>query len=302
MKKVLQSIRFSTCAPWLLLAFCWLTAFSLSCKLAAASGQGSGPDESGFGQHVARGAGSALSVALAEKADVYFHGGIPRLRKKSFKNRFFQNIASAMVPDGHVHLEGDLMKETLPWYWLAVRSDPHNIDNYLIASYWVATSMDDKKAAHEILMEARRNTRLHYEIEMEDANIYLKEHKLREAESALDAALRIWPSGQDPSGERARIGMVSLLMLKGLLREINGDIARAVACLQQILRITPNDHDIEKRLEELKTGKKPSQKARAILEEITHKANDVAACHRDEENGHDHDHDHDHCKECDHTR
>lgn len=294
--KIYNTVKCSAYSPWLFLVLCWLTAFSLSCKLATASISGKGSDESGFGQLVAQGAGEALSVALAEKADVYFHGGIPRQSKKSFKNRFFQNIARNMAPDGHVHLEGDLMKETLPWYWLAVKMDPNNIENYLIVSYWVSTSLDDKKTAHEILMEARRNTKLHYEIEMEDANIYLKEHKLKEAEDALDTALRMWPSDQDPNEERARVGLVSLLMIKCLLREINADVDKAVACLRQILKITPDDQGVKQRLEELEKGKQPSLKARAILEEITHKTSEAVVCHRDEDEGeHDHEeHQHKH--------
>ena len=59
------------------------------------------------------------------------------------------------APQEHKHLEGTQAVEMLPWFWAAVKSDPHNAGAWSDAWYTAAHVMKDKAMAARILEEAR---------------------------------------------------------------------------------------------------------------------------------------------------
>ena len=68
------------------------------------------------------------------------------------------------------HLEEEKIVELMPWFWAAVKADPHNIDAWTTAYYMAAHGMKDDRLAQEILKGAKlRNP--------EDLEILLTEGK-----------------------------------------------------------------------------------------------------------------------------
>lgn len=280
--------------PWLSLALCCTVSFTLSCLASSALSFEQRTLGHDFTRKVFTGARQALSSHFAQTGDVYFHKGIPHVHEEAFSDSFYQGIAKQMAPGGHVHVRGKMVKETMPWYWLAINLDPHNIENYLVAAYWLGNSLESIDKAHEVLMEARRNTSLHHEIEFEDATLYLKEKKLAKAEQVLDTALRIWPSGLDPEGEEARLDKIHILVFKALLREIDSDRDRALKYWREVKRLTPNDEQLTERIRKLKNGDHPSSLARQVLSAMIKDRGKNISCHRE---GHAHGHERDeHCE------
>lgn len=60
------------------------------------------------------------------------------------------------APEIDRHLEGEKAKEMLPWFWMAVRSNPHNIEAWTTAWYAAARIMKDSQLALKVAHEACR--------------------------------------------------------------------------------------------------------------------------------------------------
>lgn len=58
------------------------------------------------------------------------------------------------APEIDLHLEGEKAKEMLPWFWMAVRSNPHNIEAWTTAWYAAARIMKDSQLALKVAQEA----------------------------------------------------------------------------------------------------------------------------------------------------
>lgn len=57
----------------------------------------------------------------------------------------------------HTHLERDgLEREMLPWLYFSARMDPHRIDTYTVAGFWLRTKLGKVKEAEEFLREGLR--------------------------------------------------------------------------------------------------------------------------------------------------
>ena len=135
---------------------------------------------------------STISAAMVHKADSYFHGGIdmeckehhdhhddhddhahhdnrapqppapspqpstlnPQPSTHAFDPWLWIN-AHVRAPEKHVHLDGGKAVEMLPWFWAAVRADPHNIEAWTTAAYAAERMMKDRALARRVLDEAK---------------------------------------------------------------------------------------------------------------------------------------------------
>lgn len=120
------------------------------------------------------GARETISLAMAQKANSYFHGGIDMdchgvgggmeegkegtERGGDVENGgdWWQWInAKIRAPQVHRHLDGDEAVEILPWFWAAVKSDPHNAEAWSVAWHTALYIMNDRALADRILREAK---------------------------------------------------------------------------------------------------------------------------------------------------
>ena len=115
---------------------------------------------------------ATISAAMVQKADSYFHGGIdmecpdhhdhhqhahpsPLTSHPSCPDPWRWINAHVRAPERHVHLEGDKAVEMLPWFWAAVRADPHNIEAWTTAAYAAERMMKDRALARRVIDEAK---------------------------------------------------------------------------------------------------------------------------------------------------
>ena len=123
----------------------------------------------------------AISAAMVQKADSYFHGGVDidcherhdhehehesecghghhhdgddEREAPAFDPWRWINL-HVRAPEKHIHLDGEKAVELLPWFWAAVRADPHNIDAWTTAAYAADRMMKDKALARRVIREAR---------------------------------------------------------------------------------------------------------------------------------------------------
>ena len=119
-----------------------------------------------------------ISHALVHKADSYFHGGIDMECKHlgehddhdhkdcHVRHDHVEETHAAFdlwrwinshvrAPEQHIHLDGKKSVELMPWFWAAVKADPHNIDAWTTAWYVANNMLKDKALARRVIDEAK---------------------------------------------------------------------------------------------------------------------------------------------------
>lgn len=134
---------------------------------------------------------AAISSAMLQKADSYFHGGIDiechegcehdhegehghggdeGHRGGAWDPWRWINL-HVRAPERHVHLDGDKAVELLPWFWAAVRADPHNVDAWTTAAYAADRMIGDRSLARRVLREARARNPCSLDIALAEARM-----------------------------------------------------------------------------------------------------------------------------------
>ena len=126
---------------------------------------------------------AVLAQMMIRKSDSYFHGGIDvdcplhgkccdchhdedhctahsNTQTLKHSNNCFPDPwrwinAHVRAPQEHVHLDGKKAVELLPFYWAALRADPHNVKIWTTAIYIASDRMRDEVAAKRLLSEAK---------------------------------------------------------------------------------------------------------------------------------------------------
>ena len=123
-----------------------------------------------------------ISGAMVREADSYFHGGVDmdchhlhghhdhdleaphehhadeehdHEEEESFDPWRWIN-AHVRAPDIDRHLAGDEAVELMPWFWVAIKSDPHNVEAWSAAWYVASHMMKDDALALRIATEGWR--------------------------------------------------------------------------------------------------------------------------------------------------
>ena len=143
--------------------------------------------------------GDALSVAFADakvmigaammkKADSYFHGGIDiecheckghghddcehhHDHASSCHDPWRWINVHVRAPEKHVHLDDERAVEMIPWFWAAVRADPHNVDAWTTAAYAAEKMMKDRALALRVIGEAKARNPDNLELALAEARI-----------------------------------------------------------------------------------------------------------------------------------
>ena len=139
-----------------------------------------------------------ISHALVHKADSYFHGGIdmechshaPHLPHSSADLWAWIN-SHVRAPEQHVHLDGKKSVELMPWFWAAVKADPHNIDAWTTALYVANNMLKDKALARRVIDEAKAKNPDNLEIAFAEARFVYDGGRgdVASAERLLEGAL-----------------------------------------------------------------------------------------------------------------
>lgn len=142
------------------------------------------------------GAKSAISDSMFRKADSYFHGGVDmECTQHGHHHHDHGDLDGNAHDDGHDHhhdeaggghdseeqdvgeshmdpwawinehirapeverhLEGEKAVELMPWFWAAVKANPHNTEAWLTAIYMADKSLKNEKLAAGILADAKK--------------------------------------------------------------------------------------------------------------------------------------------------
>lgn len=284
-------------AGWLVVVVLLGCAFCLSCRMEI-RGNTVPPRADGARSVLASLFGEsrlALGNSFYEKADSYFHRGIPHRKDRAFDRNVFLELRKQIAPEGHHHIAGGDVEEMMPWLWLALRANPGDIETYLVTAFWLAGDGGRVDKAHEVLDEAQRNIPYAYEVQLEKGRLFLREQRLHEAQAAFDAGLAFWRHNR-PEGDDARHDYASLLLYRALLCEAEGRRDDAIGCLEEIMAVFPERTYMQDRIDTLRRGDKPAFAASTVWANLLaadEKARHEAVCPFDDEHAHGHDDDHD---------
>lgn len=230
----------------------WGVAFTLACWLTSLPPEGiSTEDERDSATLKALGATRvALGNRLFEEADRTFHMGVGVYRRAAFTNGFVR-LGRAITPEGHVHLRAEGVNELAPWLYFATRANPHNVEAYIVAAFWLAGEGGRPDLAARVLDEARSNNPRNYRVYLEKGRLALKNDNAAEAARAFDAALRLWESDSGTDKVQARLDRAEMSIYRGLLFENNGEITGALNCYGDMLKLFPERSGIRERVAEL---------------------------------------------------
>jgi len=240
----------------------WGVVFTLACRLTQTSPSERAGELSVAGQ-VFGASRMAFSSSFFTEADNYFHMGVGHVLPKAITNDFIQSWRAAIQPSGHVHAEGLAVREIMPWLEFAVRTNPHNVDAYLTAAYWLGVA-GRSDLAERVLMQGQQDNPGDYRMLGERAKMLFDRHDDLKAAALLDEALRLWPSTLDPKDEQALLDLSSMLSYRAFLHELKGERQAALALFKKALAASPNNAGLDKRVRAIEAGEDMTEKDRAV--------------------------------------
>jgi tetratricopeptide (TPR) repeat protein len=277
--------------PWAGVALLAAGCFSLSAQLMpVAAGMRGAAAGGSLAATLFAGSRTNLSAQLYERADLFFHKGTPRRRERAFDGGWFGSLARAVTPEDHAHLEGGEVLEILPWLELAARVDPHNIEIFRVAAFWLGTTAGRPDLARRALEEARRNNPARYELRIDFGELELQAGDMAAAEREFDAALRLWDRRQAADEEQALLDRCQTLLCRAFLHAARGEVERAAGRFEEILRLSPNRAGVRERLEDLRAGRLSAEEARGRLRQMARLHAEARRQCPDEDHDHEHEH------------
>ena len=278
--------------PVLAAAALWVGAFSTLCSLddylySLRRGEETVLD------YLLSGSRKALSESFYETADLYFHCGVPHKRPRMFTD-LFQQWRAAISPERHVHTRGREVREIMPWLRFATLADPHNVEAYLAAAYWLAGDYGRPDLALRVLREAIRHNPKDFRLYGEAARIHMMRQDKESAARMLEVGIRLWPGEYDPTDREIRLELARMLSYRGFLYELDGNARKALEVFERALHMFPHDHALQERVAALRAGRVNRKWAESAWRELF-PAKHVCArghAHHDAEKSHLHSHHH----------
>jgi len=178
------------------------------------------------------------------------------------------------MPNRHTHLDeggptDDLsgnskVAEILPWLKLSSKLDPEDIRTYLVMSFWLRNNLNQPAEAEQVLHEGLRYNHANPQLLYELGRIYFENYKEPDrARTIWQAGVRSWQEEDTgiPLPQRYAITnddhyiFEQLQMHLAQLEGSAGHVDAAIDHLKQAQLASPKPADIQKQIDELKTGK-----------------------------------------------
>ena len=164
----------------------------------------------------------------------------------------FERFGRRFMITEHKHLEGGDAREILPWLKVAADLDPHRIETYTVASYWLRKRLNKPKEAEEFLRAGLKENPNSYEILTELGCVYYENLKdVRRARSVWELALKKWDAQEPSKKEPDKLARVQIADYLAMLEETEGDFAKAIEYLKIAKESSPSPAAIQKHIEEL---------------------------------------------------
>ena len=155
----------------------------------------------------------------------------------------------------HTHLANGKEREILPWLRLSAELDPHRIETYTVAAYWLRQDLGKAKEAEAFLREGLSANPASYEILLDLGRLYDENyHNAARAGHVWETALRRWRQQEAGKTEPdlAALGQITVRLAR--LEESQGHYAKAIDLLELALarKASPNPEPLEEKVRALR--------------------------------------------------
>lgn len=87
------------------------------------------------------------------------------------------NIAQTLKISAHRYLSAKEEKELIPWFYYAIKLNPHNEQAYCLGGFWLATRLNKTEEAIKLLEDGIKNNPNSWKIYAELGEIYIMQKK-----------------------------------------------------------------------------------------------------------------------------
>jgi hypothetical protein len=170
----------------------------------------------------------------------------PRDWIESFGRRFY--------PSTHSHLENpEEAKEILPWLKISADLDPHRVETYTTAAFWLRARVGKAGEAEEFLREGLRANPDSYEILFELGKLYAENHHDPiHARNLWELALRRWNEQDQQQKEPNPVVYEEITTRLAMIEEELGNLQQALYFRELEKKKSPRPEAVQQRIEELK--------------------------------------------------
>ncbi|MFO1478436.1 MAG: hypothetical protein U1F98_17525 [Verrucomicrobiota bacterium] len=153
----------------------------------------------------------------------------------------------------HTHLSGGNLREILPWLRIAAELDPHRIDTYTVAAYFMVRHLGKVDEAEQFLREGLQANPDSYELAFELGRLYLlQRNDPVRARNLWILAVRKWHETEGKEKDPNYVPFDKIAVNLGELEAKQGNYAQAIEWLEQAKAHSVNADSIEKQIEALK--------------------------------------------------
>jgi tetratricopeptide (TPR) repeat protein len=172
--------------------------------------------------------------------------GKPRDWIEAFGRHFY--------PSTHTHLDkpGEA-REILPWLRLSADLDPHRIDTYTVAAYWLRKHLGKTDEAGQFLLEGWRENPNSVEIIFELGQLeYENHHDITRARNLWELALRYWQAQEDSGQKPDDVLYQKLVINLAHLEEEQRNLQQALHYREMEVKVSPFPDVVRKEIAELR--------------------------------------------------
>jgi tetratricopeptide (TPR) repeat protein len=164
------------------------------------------------------------------------------------------------APMTHVELEGEETREILPWIKLAVELDPHQVEAYTVAAYWLRTRLGKVKEAEQFLREGLRENPDSHEILYELGQLIEANHQdMPHACNVYELALKRWEQQEATKSKPDLLALGHILIAAAKAEEKRGELTRAIGYLERLKPVSPSPEAIQSQIDELRGRMNPAR-------------------------------------------
>lgn len=166
---------------------------------------------------------------------------------------WLEDFGNHFYPSTHRHLErlGE-EREILPWLRLAAELDPHRVETYTTAAYWLRERLNRLPDAEAFLRDGLRANPTSAEILLELGRLYADNGRdVPRARAVLEMAATRWFQHEAKKPEPDVSTLARILGQLGDLEERAGNLAAAHAHFARLKPLSPTPDAIQRRLDNL---------------------------------------------------
>lgn len=190
---------------------------------------------------------------MAKETEGHDHHDHSHTQAKREYRDWLERFGSHFYPAEHRHLEkfGDA-REILPWLRLSAELDPHRVDTYTVAAYWLRERLNKVNDAEAFLREGLRANPGSYEILFELGRLYAENNRdVPRARAVLELAVEKWLRQEAAKPNPDELGYAQILAQLAALEERTGNLNRALDHFTRLKRVSPAPDTVQKRIDEL---------------------------------------------------